>query len=82
MTDLVFGIVEFDVELGHGVTDRLKSLDDVVEDDGLPFELFVFAEALGVDEFHLLENRGFSGFSGAYRIAKWSAGLQSMAGVP
>jgi hypothetical protein len=37
---------------------------------------------LGVDEFHLLENRGLSGFSGACRITTWSVEVQSMARVP
>jgi len=57
---LVLFILEHDAHLVHGVKNQPERLDDVAKDDGFPLVLFVFAEALGVDQLHLLEHRGFA----------------------
>lgn len=56
MTCLVIGVLKSNIVLAHGLGDDLEGLDNVAEDDGLPLELLVLAEALGVDELHLLEH--------------------------
>lgn len=42
--------------LAHCFGNNLVGLNNVVEDDRLPFELLVSAETLGVNELHLLEH--------------------------
>lgn len=61
--ELVF---ECDLELLHGIEDDAEGCEDVVEDDGAPFFLFVLGEALGVDEAHLLQDSGFSALAGTW----------------
>lgn len=65
MSDLVIGVLKLDVELPHGLVNRLEGLHDVAEDNWLPLELFVLAETLGVDELHLFQDCGFSRLSGS-----------------
>ena len=70
MACLVLFILEMDAHLVHGVENQPERLDDVAKDDGFPFELFVFAEALSVDQLHLLEHRGLARLARPCRPAK------------
>ena len=54
---LVVLILEFDTAVMHRVENDSHGLDDVVEYYGLPFELLALAEALRVDQPHLLKDR-------------------------
>ena len=65
-TCLVILVLELDVKLGHGVEDESERLDDVGKDDGLPFQLFGLAEALCVNQLHLLKDGRLSRFTGTY----------------
>lgn len=60
-------IVEWDLELLHGVEDDAEGCEDVVEYDGAPFLLFALGEALGVDEAHLLQDGGLAALAGTWR---------------
>ena len=70
MACLVLFILEMDAHLVHGVENQPERLDDVAKDDGFPFELFVFAEALSVDQLHLLEHCGLARLARSCRPAK------------
>lgn len=49
--------------LAHCFGNNLVGLNNVVEDDRLPFKLLVSAETLGINELHLLEHSRFSRLS-------------------
>lgn len=65
MSDLVIGVLKLDVEFPHGLVYRLEGLYNVAEDDWLPLELLILAEALSVYELHLFQDCGLSRLSGS-----------------
>ena len=75
-TYLALGLLEGDVQFGHGIVYQTERLDDIVEDDRLPLQLFILAESSGVDEFHLLQDGRLSRLSGSCKqsigqLASW-----------
>lgn len=68
---LVVGVIKFVIEFGHCLVNGSKGLNNVTKDDWLPVESLALAEALGVDELHLLQYGGFSGFASACRQAEY-----------
>ena len=50
---LIIRVVEFVVELRHGLMNGTEGLDDIAENDWFPVESLAFAETLRVDELHL-----------------------------
>jgi hypothetical protein len=67
--DVVFGalVVEWQLERLHRLQDDAHRLDCVAEDDLLERLALVARVAALVDELHLLEDGGLSGFTGTYR---------------
>ena len=66
-THLILGILKRNAHLIHGLKDQSKRLDDVGEHDWFPFELLVLAEALRVNQLHLLEHCGLARLAGTCR---------------
>lgn len=56
LTYLVIRVVELEIVLIHCLGNNFERLNNVAKDDGLPFQLLVFAEALRINKLHLLEN--------------------------
>lgn len=62
---LVIWVLEGNMKFLHGLENNLEGLNNVVKYYGLPLELLILAEALGVDELHLLQDGRLARLSGS-----------------